>query len=185
MVLIGINIGKLRKFVAGLTVSVITVLSFVTSLYYNLATALSITEVLKDAAVLLFLNDLDDHIYVSLKYFTPKWIKNVESSVKSGDDDNDDQSLILMNKISNLERINERLQISINDLTQEVRQLHEQDNECSRKSNLNDLVKSAVQDKLQDFQHENEELKENFEQIKEQFQLQKSKETDNFKYKED
>jgi len=63
---------------------------------------------------------------------------------------NNDQSKVLMKKISNLERINKKLQSTIKDSAQEVIHLqantNEQENGCLRRFNLNDLVKFAVQD---------------------------------------
>jgi len=67
-------LGSWRGGVAGFVVVFITIVSFGTSWLYNLATGISDTNILKDAAILLFLNDIDEQVYAIIELLFPSWL---------------------------------------------------------------------------------------------------------------
>merc|ERR1712176_1642294 len=78
-----------RGIFAGTTVVFITSYSFCVSYIYNGAVGLSNVEVLSDAAILLFLNDIDEQIYSLLETIAPDWINKIDDNIGDMFADND------------------------------------------------------------------------------------------------
>lgn len=72
-----------KSFFAGFTVLFITIFSLSSSFIYNRATSTNATEVLKDAAVILFLNDLDEAFFVTIHHLCPNWIESITTVLNS------------------------------------------------------------------------------------------------------
>jgi len=67
---------------AGSTVVFITAYSFLVSMFYNLTVGMSNIEVLADAAILLFLNDIDERLYSTLTKSFPIWMKSIDQYIE-------------------------------------------------------------------------------------------------------
>jgi hypothetical protein len=91
--------------VAGSSVLFITAYSFIVSYIFNTAIGVSNIEIMFNAAILLFLNDVDEKLYSLIKIICPKWVDFIELLIHkervipedeeqadsiSSDDDNDD-----------------------------------------------------------------------------------------------
>merc|ERR1719410_2791469 len=66
---------------AGGIVLFITILAFVSSVLYNKAIGTSDTEYFQNAAILLFLNEVDDKMYSLLKQMFPEWVSQLDSYI--------------------------------------------------------------------------------------------------------
>lgn len=73
-----LNLSASRKdfhsFVGSAIITSITVLAVWTSATYNRAIALSSTELIVNAVILLFVNDVDEQIYNAVRVICPKWV---------------------------------------------------------------------------------------------------------------
>ena len=65
----------LRMFISGSLHLGVTVLALFCSFHYNMALATTNTELIVNAVILLFINDLDEQLMIFLKAFAPKWIE--------------------------------------------------------------------------------------------------------------
>jgi len=74
---------------AGTLLLFITCYSFAVSFIYNRAVGLSNVEVMTDAAILLFLNEIDEQILVLLEKIVPDWIKMIDDKIEKKFGDND------------------------------------------------------------------------------------------------
>jgi len=84
----GILQRNFRKVIAGFILLFISVLSFVTSFLYNNAAAMTTIDILIDAAVILFLSNLDECIHELISHMAPDWEEDIEKSI-CPEDNND------------------------------------------------------------------------------------------------
>jgi len=78
MMCLGFKDWDWRNFFAGFVVFTVTLLSFVSSCLYNYATAMSSTDILINSVVIIFLTDLDEKLYQTLKHCYPRWVDNLQ-----------------------------------------------------------------------------------------------------------
>jgi len=72
---------SVKGVLAGFVVIFITMTSAVASVLYNYSTGISNTDVLKDAVILLFLNDIDEQLYTLLSVVAPSFVEKRNDSV--------------------------------------------------------------------------------------------------------
>merc|ERR1712176_1352016 len=72
---------SVKGVLAGFVVIFITMTSAVASVLYNYSTGISNTDVLKDAVILLFLNDIDEQLYTLLSVVAPSFVEERNNSV--------------------------------------------------------------------------------------------------------
>ena len=81
-----IYISDFRLLLSGLTIYTITALTFLATAYYNLALGESNTDLLTNAVILLFINDLDEKCLSLMILIAPEWtekrITEVETTIK-------------------------------------------------------------------------------------------------------
>lgn len=68
-------------FVSGITMFSLTSFGGLTSYYYNVALAESNTDLISNAVILLFINDLDEKFLILLQIVAPDWTKNLLDEV--------------------------------------------------------------------------------------------------------
>ena len=66
---------------AGTLVFCLTTSSAAISTIYNKSTGISSSDIVKDAAILLFLSEIDDQLLSTLKCAFPSWVKNIEDKI--------------------------------------------------------------------------------------------------------
>lgn len=67
----------LRLLICGLEVLMLTLMAFFTSVVYNLALAEKNSDLLTNAVILLFINDLDEKCLDMLQVVAPGWTRNI------------------------------------------------------------------------------------------------------------
>jgi len=77
----GITISDKRGIFAGCIVVFATVATAYISMMYNLAICTSNTEFYENAAILLFLNDIDEKLFGSLEDLFPSWVKGIDDAI--------------------------------------------------------------------------------------------------------
>lgn len=82
LVLISSSRGSFAAFVVGLVVLTVTVLSVQTSLLYNLAIAVTQTELIVNAVILLFINDVDEQVFSICRIVNPKWVDRMSQKAE-------------------------------------------------------------------------------------------------------
>jgi len=70
-----------RGVLTAVTVLFITTYSFLVSLLFNVAIGVSNIEIMANAAILLFLNDIDEKVFYAIKCANPDWVKQLESYI--------------------------------------------------------------------------------------------------------
>ena len=73
-----------RCFVGGLCLLLITALALYASVVYNIAIARSDTELITNAVIILFINDLDEQLYVLLGVICPGWLDSLNEKSETG-----------------------------------------------------------------------------------------------------
>jgi len=68
--------GSFRCLVSGIFLIFVSVLAGLTSYFYNHAIAMSNTEVIINAAVLLFINDVDERVHLLIYTICPDWLES-------------------------------------------------------------------------------------------------------------
>merc|ERR1719221_751431 len=71
----------LKGLVAGLTLLVVTVLSTIASTIFIYATSISNIAIIKDAVVVLFLNSIDEQMFMIVQRTAPDWCDDVEADI--------------------------------------------------------------------------------------------------------
>jgi len=97
-------------FFGGLSLFSITALALYSSVVYNIAIARSDTELITNAVIILFINDLDEQLYVLLRVICPKWLDSlwIEGTVeKHKDEDHWDGLRKSINKLH--QRLNRQM----------------------------------------------------------------------------
>jgi len=79
----GVTVSDVRGIFAGSVVLFITCESAIASYLFNYAAGASETDILKDAAVLLFLTDVDEQVYVIVDRFFPVFMESIDNKIKS------------------------------------------------------------------------------------------------------
>jgi len=77
----GINISDVNSILAGLALLFVSLFALVVSLLYNHAICRTTTAYFQNAAILLFLNDLDEKVYAALQHLCPFWVKHLEADI--------------------------------------------------------------------------------------------------------
>jgi len=72
-----------KGIVAGAVLVYLTVTTVITSIIYNSAIGTSDTDILQNAVLLLFLNDLDEKLYSIIVRVNPKWIHTINDNISS------------------------------------------------------------------------------------------------------
>ena len=80
--LISSSRGSFAAFVVGLVVLTVTVLSVQTSLLYNLAIAVTQTELIVNAVILLFINDVDEQVFSICRIVNSKWVDRMSQKAE-------------------------------------------------------------------------------------------------------
>ena len=73
----------LTMFISGLLHVGVTVLGLFCSFYYNMALATTNTELIVNAVILLFINDLDEQLMIFLKALAPEWVEKKHEEIES------------------------------------------------------------------------------------------------------
>ena len=73
--MIFINTWDYYLLVSGLSVLILTGVALTTSIIYNIALAAKNTDLLTNAVILLFINDLDKKFFEMLLFVKPSWVK--------------------------------------------------------------------------------------------------------------
>merc|ERR1712176_340224 len=85
------TVDKRRGIFAGTIVMYVTSFSFIVQIIYNSAIGIANVDLMYNAVVILYLNDIDEHIFDSIKRLNPKWVDERENeillSVGCNDDD--------------------------------------------------------------------------------------------------
>jgi len=66
---------------AGMFVFFVTISSLTTSIIYNFSTGVSNTDIILDAAILLFLNEIDEQYYSAIQRIFPSWVEKLEEEI--------------------------------------------------------------------------------------------------------
>ena len=74
---------NLRMFFGGFLHLSMTVLALFCSFYYNMALATTNTELIVNAVILLFVNDLDEQLMNAIYAFAPKWVDRKIEEIKN------------------------------------------------------------------------------------------------------
>jgi len=74
---------SVQKLISGLVLLFITTLAIMTSFIYTYITTTTAVGALKDAAVLLFLNELDEKLYNAIRKISLSWIESIENEITS------------------------------------------------------------------------------------------------------
>jgi len=77
----GVTRRDIKGSFAGAFVTFLTVSSAMISYIYNEATGISNSDIIKDAAILLFLNEIDDQFLSLLKRIFPAWVEKLEEDI--------------------------------------------------------------------------------------------------------
>jgi len=77
----GITISDKRGILAGCVLVFVNFATTFISMRYNLAVCASNTDFYENAAILLFLNDLDEKLYSSLEDMFPSWVKRIDDQI--------------------------------------------------------------------------------------------------------
>ena len=77
----GVTRRDIKGSFAGAFVIFLTVSSAMISYIYNEATGISNSDIIKDAAILLFLNEIDDQFLSLLKRIFPAWVEKLEEDI--------------------------------------------------------------------------------------------------------
>lgn len=153
MVYRGVKCNEIRSFFAGFMLLFITFLSLATSFIYNRAIATNITEVLKDFAVILFLNVLDEALFATMNVICPTWIENLDINVERLDYDLAGRVILIQDNYAQFE---ERTTQQIQLMSQ-----HQQDQSEQLENRLNELetrLNSKFESEIDDLNRANEEL---------------------------
>lgn len=70
----GVRVSERWMFYSGLRLVCLSTWAIVTSVYYNLALAEADTDLIMNAVILTFINDLDEQIFKTVKNFNPQWV---------------------------------------------------------------------------------------------------------------
>jgi len=95
-----ITIGCRRGIIAGSVVMHVAIFSFVVQIVYNNAIGIRNVDLLHNAVVVLYLDDLDEIIFEILQRFNPNWVEKLKAEIVTNsdlhehDDDDDDDTLI-------------------------------------------------------------------------------------------
>jgi len=73
---------KIDFFFTSSVIIVVTLFSSLTSIYYNLAIATKDTDIITNAVILLFVNEIDEKLYQLTEAFGIEWIKEVNESLE-------------------------------------------------------------------------------------------------------
>ena len=71
----GVTTSNINLFIGGFRLLLLTTLALFTSGYYNLALAVKTTDLIMNAVILLFINDLDEQLFRCLEALAPDWIQ--------------------------------------------------------------------------------------------------------------
>jgi len=69
--------------VSGLSILILTGVAMSTSIIYNMALAAKNTDLLTNAVILLFINDLDEKCFEMVQFVRPGWVKAVLEEIES------------------------------------------------------------------------------------------------------
>jgi len=72
---------KIDFFFASSVITVVTLFSSLTSIYYNMAIAKKDTDIITNAVILLFVNEIDERLYQLTEACDIEWIKEVNESL--------------------------------------------------------------------------------------------------------
>ena len=81
--MIFINTWDYQMLVSGLSILMVTGVAMSTSVIYNMALATKNTDLLTNAVILLFINDLDERCFEMLRFVKPGWVKAVLGEIES------------------------------------------------------------------------------------------------------
>ena len=73
---------SLHAYAGSFFVAGVTVLSIYTSIQYNRAIAVTSTELIVNAVILLFLNDLDKQLFSAIQVIAPDWVEAVKNQAE-------------------------------------------------------------------------------------------------------
>jgi len=73
---------KIDFFFASSVITVVTLFSSLTSIYYNMAIAKKDTDIITNAVILLFVNEIDERLYQLTEACDIEWIKEVNESLE-------------------------------------------------------------------------------------------------------
>jgi len=65
-----------------------------TSFIYNKATGITDSQILKDAAILLFLNMLDEQVLLILEALLPEWVREMNAEIYTNDEQDGNDALL-------------------------------------------------------------------------------------------
>jgi len=99
-----INFSK-RGIFASAIVLYITFFTLFTSIIYNYATGSSNTDILQNAVLLLFLNDIDEKFFATLKRMCPAWVEGLEREI--------DQVRLSFYNVGNIEHVSDDDSVTI------------------------------------------------------------------------
>jgi len=77
----GVTRRDIKGSFAGTCVIFLTISSAMISIIYNQSTGISNSDIIKDAAILLFLNEIDDQFLNILKRIFPSWVESLEAEI--------------------------------------------------------------------------------------------------------
>merc|ERR1711933_263955 len=114
---------------AGTSVLFVSTYSFIVSYIFNTTVGVSNAEILADAAILLFLNDMDERLFETLEKMFPTFLNQIEDLI---DKDNPDGEIFLRN--SNVDG-----EIFLRDSNVEVKRVE-------KETSVNDNLKREISD---------------------------------------
>ena len=76
-----LTLGNVQLLVSGISINMLTLTAIVTSFKYNMALATKNTDLVTNAVILLFINDLDETFLSWLRTLAPDWTKSVLDEV--------------------------------------------------------------------------------------------------------
>jgi len=96
-----VTVGGKRGILASTVVMYVTSFSFVVQILYNNAIGIRNVDLLHNAVVVLFLDDLDEKIYDAIKRVNPNWVDKLEAEIETNSEtheDNDDNDKLITKK---------------------------------------------------------------------------------------
>ena len=102
LILKAIAFRNLRMFVGGVLHMGMTVLALFCSFYYNLALATTNTELIVNAVILLFINDLDEQLMNAMQALVPGWVgMRIEEIVETLSNRSEDRGFVTSSVVRN------------------------------------------------------------------------------------
>lgn len=87
--------GNIDFFFTGSIVFLVSFFSASTSIYYNLATAITNTDIIKDAVILLFVNELDERFYEIAEGCNKYYVSDVDEALEHSTTYHDEHRLVI------------------------------------------------------------------------------------------